>query len=56
MTNRSCVPKYIKREKMPTEDESLSNKTPMNFKRAEARKWRPAQNKGRGKQGGYGGH
>lgn len=26
---------------------------PMNFHKADARKWRPAQNKGKGQQGGY---
>ena len=60
MSKRSCVPKWIKREKMPvgkeTEATKKSNKSPMSFNKRDARKPRPAQNKGRGQQGGYWGH
>ncbi len=52
---RSAVPKYIERE-TGIVIKSYSGKStngPMNFKKAEARKWRSAQNKGRGVGGGY---
>ena len=52
--SRSKVPKYIKREPMPTRDESESNKQPMKYDRGNARKRKPfPTNKGRGVQGGY---
>jgi len=55
MTNRSKVPKWMKKGegKVP---KGKGTDMPMNFRKAEARKPRPAQNKGRGVQGGYWGH
>lgn len=51
MANRSQVPKWVKREK----GKHLGGKSTndMTFKKADARKKRPASNKGRGHQGGW---
>ena len=55
MKRRSQVPKWIERAegKVPV---GRGSNQPMNFNRRDARKPRPAQNKGRGIQGGYWGH
>ncbi len=52
MKRRSCVPKWIKREESSPPIGKGPN-MPMNFKRASAKKWRPASNKGRFEQGGW---
>ncbi len=46
-TNRNQVPKWIKRVRAKPQEETDSNKQPMNFHKRDARKQRPAQNKGR---------
>ncbi len=52
MKRRSKVPKYIKRGKVKGVYGKGSNQ-PMNFRKRDARKPRPAQNKGRHIRGGY---
>ena len=53
--NRSKVPKWIKREEPEPLSEIARKKStnPMNFEYRDARRPRPAQNKGRGHQGGW---
>ncbi len=55
MSKRSKVPKYIEREAVKPVSEKAKKlyNNPMNFEHRDARRPRPAQNKGRFEQGGW---
>ena len=55
MKRRSQVPKYIEREEAEPVSEKAKKlyNNPMKFTKRDAKRPRPAQNKGRGHQGGW---